>query len=132
AEPGEQPDNDLREVEFKKNQYGAMAENISLRWQDGMFLPIGGATFNRAEQEARADDIFLELLRRFTAENRYVSSSIGPTYAPALFAREDKARKAGINSVNLAATMRRLFDAGKIYNEPHGKRSRERFHLAIK
>jgi RecA-family ATPase len=65
AEPGEQPDNDLREIEFKKNQYGAMAENIPLRWQDGMFLPIDGATFDRAEQEARADDVFLELLRRF-------------------------------------------------------------------
>src|SRR5262245_14410454 len=93
AEPGELPDNELREIEFKKNQYGAMAENIPLRWQDGMFLPIDGATFNRAEQEVRADEVFLELLRRFSTENRYVSSSQGPTYAPALFAKEDKARK---------------------------------------
>jgi len=31
-----------------------------------------------------------------------------------------------------AGGLRRLFSAGKIYNEPHGKRSRERFHLAIK
>jgi len=132
AEPGELPDNELREIEFKKNQYGAMAENIPLRWQDGMFLPIDGATFNRAEQEVRADEVFLELLRRFSTENRYVSSSQGPTYAPALFAKEDKARKAGTNSISLAAAMRRLFDAGKIYNEPHGKPSRPRFHLAIK
>jgi RecA-family ATPase len=132
AEPGEQPDNDLREIEFKKNQYGAMAENIPLRWQDGMFLPLDGATFDRAEQEARAEDVFLELLRRFNAENRYVSSSLGSTYAPALFAREDKARKAGTNSASLTAAMRRLFAAGKIHNEPHGRPSRPRFHLAIK
>jgi RecA-family ATPase len=132
AEPGEQPDNELREIEFKKNQYGAMAENIPLRWQGGMFLPIDGATFDRAEQEARADEVFLELLRRFATENRYVSSNQGPTYAPALFAKEDKARKAGTSSTSLAAAMRRLFDAGKIHNEPHGKPSRQRFHLAVK
>jgi RecA-family ATPase/DNA polymerase I-like protein with 3'-5' exonuclease and polymerase domains len=132
AEPGEQPDNDLREIEFKKNQYGTMAENIPLRWQDGLFLPIDGRTFNRAEQEARADEVFLELLHRFTNENRYVSSSLGPTYAPALFAKEDQARKAGLNSPHLAAAMRRLFEIEKIHNEPHGKASRQRFHLAIK
>jgi hypothetical protein len=49
-----------------------------------------------------------------------------------LFAREDKARKAGINSTSLAAAMRRLFAAEKIYNMPHGRPSRPRFHLAIK
>jgi len=37
-----------------------------------------------------------------------------------------------INSASLAAAMRRLFDAGKIYNESHGRPSRQRFHLAIK
>jgi RecA-family ATPase len=132
AEPGEQPDNDLREIEFKKNQYGALAESIPLRWQDGMYLPIDGATFNRAEQEARADDVFLELLRRFNTENRRVSSSLGPTYAPALFAKEDAAKKAGVSNAGLTAAMRRLFKVGKIHNESHGKSSRQRFHLAIK
>jgi RecA-family ATPase len=132
AEPGEQPDNALREIEFKKNQYGELAESIPLRWQDGMYLPMDGATFSRAEQEARAEDVFLELLRRFATENRYVSASLGPTYAPAAFAKEDQARKAGVNGASLTAAMRRLFEAGKIYNAPHGKRSRERFHLAIK
>jgi RecA-family ATPase/DNA polymerase I-like protein with 3'-5' exonuclease and polymerase domains len=132
AEPGEQPNNDLREIEFKKNQYGAMADCIPLRWQDGMFLPVDGVTFDRAEQEARADAVFLELLRRFTTENRYVSSSLGPTYAPTMFAKEETAQSAGVSSTSLAAAMRRLFSAGKIYNESHGKPSRERFHLAIK
>jgi RecA-family ATPase len=132
AEPGEQPDNDLREIEFKKNQYGALPESIPLCWRDGMYLPMDGATFNQAEQEARANDVFLETLRRFTAQNRFVSSSLGPTYAPAVFAKEDTARKAGTNSARLAAAMRRLFAAGKIHNEPHGKASRPRFHITVK
>jgi hypothetical protein len=95
-------------------------------------LPIDGATFTRAEQEGRADEVFLELLRRFNAENRHVSNNLGPTYAPALFAREESARKAGLSSASLTGAMRRLFEAKKIFNEPHGKRSRERFHIVIR
>jgi len=131
-EPGEQPDKHLREIEFKKNQYGDLAESIALRWQDGLYLPIDGATFTRAEQEGRADEVFLELLRRFNAENRHVSNNLGPTYAPALFAREESARRAGLSSASLTGAMRRLFEAKKIFNEPHGKRSRERFHIVIR
>ena len=36
---GEQPDNDLRELQFKKNQYGPLGENVVLRWRNGLFLP---------------------------------------------------------------------------------------------
>src|SRR6516165_5574841 len=34
-EDGEQPDNDLREIEFKKNQYGPKGESLILRYQRG-------------------------------------------------------------------------------------------------
>jgi hypothetical protein len=39
AEADEQPDNDLRELVFKKNQFGPMSANIVLRYRDGLFLP---------------------------------------------------------------------------------------------
>ena len=39
ATDGEQPDNDLRQLEFKKNQYGPIGETIVLRYQRGLFLP---------------------------------------------------------------------------------------------
>ena len=42
AGDGEQPDNDLRELEFKKNQYGPLGETIALRYQNGLFLPVAG------------------------------------------------------------------------------------------
>jgi RecA-family ATPase len=42
-EAGEQPDNDLRQLEFKKNQYGPIGETIVLRYQNGLFLPLPGA-----------------------------------------------------------------------------------------
>jgi RecA-family ATPase len=41
-ENGERPESDLRELEFKKNQYGPTGETIVLRYQHGLFLPEGG------------------------------------------------------------------------------------------
>src|SRR5580700_5742268 len=41
---GEQPENDLRELEFKKNQYGPIGGSVVLRYQRGLFLPEGGAS----------------------------------------------------------------------------------------
>jgi len=67
AENGEQPVGDLRELVFKKNNYGPIDERIVLRYRDGLFLPIQGASsLDRAAQEAKAEDVFLALLRRYT------------------------------------------------------------------
>jgi RecA-family ATPase len=133
ADGGEQPDGDLRELEFKKNQYGPTAETVVLRYQRGLFLPEAGmSSLDKLAREAKADEIFLDLLRRFTIENRYVSERKSPTYAPAIFGREEAAKKAGANGMALADAMRRLFSAGKIWNEPCGKPSRPSYRIAIK
>src|SRR5262249_13469293 len=59
-EAGEQPDNDLREIIFKKNQYGPTAETIVLRYQNGLFLPVPGVTsLDKLAREAKADDAFI-------------------------------------------------------------------------
>jgi RecA-family ATPase len=130
-EDGEPPDNDLRQLEFKKNQYGPTGETIVLRFQNGLFLPLPGmASLDKAAQEAKADQIFLELLARFATENRNVSDKKGPSYAPAFFAREEEAKRGGITSKALEAAMRRLFKAGKIWNEPYGKPSRPHHRIA--
>jgi RecA-family ATPase len=132
-EAGEQPDTDLREISFKKNNYGPVSASIVLRYQHGLFLPVPGiSSLDRVAQEAAADDLFLDLLRRFTADNRHVSDRQSPAYAPAVFAKEELAKKAGIASPGLAGAMRRLFAAAKIWNEPCGKPSRPSFRIALK
>jgi RecA-family ATPase len=99
AEDGEQSDNDLRELEFLKNQYGSLGEKIVLRWQAGMFLPLQGVgSLDRAAQQAKADEIFLTLLRRFSTANRNVSDKTSANYAPAIFAQEEEAKRAGFSS----------------------------------
>jgi RecA-family ATPase len=132
-EAGEQPDNDLRELVFKKNNYGPVSETIVLRYRDGLFLPLPGVgSLDKIAQEAKADEVFLDLLRRFTREGRNVSYMPGPTYAPALFAKEDEAKKATTGSKTLEAAMRRLFAAQKIHNDKYGKPSNPHTRLVVK
>jgi RecA-family ATPase len=129
---GEPLDTDLREIIFKKNNYGPLSESIMLRWNNGLFLPVGGDAVDQAAREAIAQDVFLKLLRRFRDANRNVSDKRGPGYAPPLFAAEDEARRAGLTSTNLTAAMRQLFKANKIINEQYGKPANPHYRLIIK
>jgi hypothetical protein len=90
------------------------------------------ASLDRAAQELKADEVFLALLRRFTLANRSVSDRSGTNYAPALFAKEDEAKKAGFNNKTLADAMRRLFATGKIWNEPYKRAGKNSFRLGLK
>jgi RecA-family ATPase len=124
ADSGEQPDGDLRELEFKKNQYGPMGETIVLRYQRGLFLPEGGmSNLDKLAREQKADEVFLMLLKTFASQGRNVSDKANsPGHAPAAFSKE--AAATGLRKDDLAAAMRRLFDAGKIRVEDYGRPSR--------
>src|SRR5262245_49983864 len=103
ADAGEQPDNDLRELEFKKNQYGPTGETVVLRYQRGLFLPEAGvSTLDKLSRESKTDGLFLDSMRRFSTQGRNVSDKpSSPTYAPAAFAKEDDAKKLGIRKADL-------------------------------
>jgi len=128
-ENGEQADNDLRELVFKKSNYGPVSESIPLKYQNGLYLPLPGAS---SLTNAMTDDVFLTLLARFTKENRNVGDRRGPSYAPALFAQEDETKRVNLRSRDFESAMRRLFAAGKIWNEPYGKPSRPHYRIARK
>lgn len=133
SEDEEPADSDLREIVFKKNNYGPISESVTLRYQNGLFLPLPGVgTLDRVAKEAVAADVFLALLRRYTKENRSVFDKPGRGYAPATFAKEDEAKKAGLNSKSLDVAMRELFRTDKIYNQEIGKPSRPSSRLALK
>ncbi|WP_024519383.1 AAA family ATPase [Bradyrhizobium sp. Tv2a-2] len=134
AKKGEQPDNDLREIEFKKNQYGPRGEAMVLRYQQGLFLPEAGVTnLDKLAREVKADEIFLDLLRRFAGEGRNVSHNLSsPTNAPAVFAGEAEAKKHRFSKNELKETMSRLFTANKIYVQEYGRPSRPHQRLAVK
>ena len=132
ADAGEQPDNDLRQLEFKKNQYGPIGETIALRYQGGLFLPVGGSNpLDKIAAEQRSDEVFLQLLAQFAQQGRNVSQSpTANSYAPTAFAKEEAAKAKGIRKPDFDAAMRRLFDKGKLRVEQYGRPSRPASRLA--
>jgi RecA-family ATPase len=129
TDAGEQPDNDVRALEFKKNQYGPIGEAIIVRYQNGLFLPEPSiSSLDQISREQAADDVFLTLLARFAREGRNVSHHPGPTYAPKIFAAETEARN--LRQCDLNQAMRRLFAGKKIRVESYGKPSRPHTRLA--
>jgi RecA-family ATPase len=131
AEAGEQPDGDLRELQFLKNQYGPKSEAIAVRYQRGLFLPEGGISgLDKIAREDKAEEAFLTLLARFKEQGRNVSDkSSSPTYAAAAFAKEKEAK--GFRKPDMEAAMRRLFAANKIHVEEYGRPSRPHTRLAF-
>jgi RecA-family ATPase len=133
AEQGEQPENDLRELEFKKNQYGPLGESIVLRYQRGLFLPEAGVSnLDKAARSAQAQGVFMDLLRRFAADGRNVSDKLNaPNSAPAAFAKEGDAKALRLKKPELEQAMRDLFTSRKIRVEQYDKPSLGRSRLAV-
>lgn len=127
----EEPDPDLRVLEVMKSNYGPIGKSITLRWKDGLFLPAHGTSpLERTAAEHRHDEMFLTLLRQFDGQGRNVSDKpSAPTYAPAMFAKEQLAK--GVRKPELASAMRRLFAANRIHVQQYGRPSRPASKLAI-
>ena len=124
---------DLREIIFKKSNYGPLADSMVLQWRDGMFLPRPGISdIDQAASDARVDALFMTLLRRFNGEGRLVGHKKGPSYAPAQFAASPEAQAAHITGKIFEKAMERLFAAGTIFNAQYGRPSRPSFHIATR
>lgn len=117
-------DPDARVIKTMKANYAAVGAQIRLRWVRGAFV-ADGARSSRSSiaAEARADRIFLELLTRYTADGRHVSATASSNYAPALFAKDQRAD--GVKNRGFAKAMNRLFEAGRIKVEAFGPPSRQ-------
>jgi RecA-family ATPase len=134
TEKDEEPDPDLRVLEVMKANYGPIGETITLRWKDGLFLPVTGmGSLEKLAADQRAEQTFLTLLERFTSQGRNTCEKPNAsTYAPALFAKEDEAKKRSIRKTDFEAAMRRLFAAGKIHLKPYGPPSKGTARLACR
>ena len=132
TDKGEEPDPELRELVFMKNNYGPIGARVLLRWKSGVFVPEPReGSLEKVAAERRAEELFLTLLNRFNGQGRNVSDKVGPSYAPAHFAEEPEAKAARIGKPPLMAAMARLFGADKIHMEPYGYPSRGTFRIAV-
>jgi RecA-family ATPase len=124
-------DDDLRVLEWRKNNYGPVGETILLRWRNGVYVPepsIG--SLEMAAADRKTEELFLTLLAQFSKNGRNVSDKAGIAYAPALFAKEAEAKAAKVRKDALAAAMGRLFAANKLHMEQYGYQSRGTFRVA--
>jgi RecA-family ATPase len=122
----EEPDPNLRTLEFKKNNYGPIAKSIALRWERGIYVPIGGiGSVDKLAKEHAADRLFTILLNRFNHQGRNVSEKAAArNYAPTMFGKEDEVKSHGLRKVDLEEALRRLFAAGQLAVQPYGPPSR--------
>ena len=74
----------------------------------------GEITPEMAAMQTKANEVFLAILTRFTAEGRLVSDAKSGSYAPRLFSEEAEAKEAGITQPYLEGAMRRLLKAGRL------------------
>ena len=130
----EVPDPDLRVLEVMKANYGPVGESITLRWTNGLFLPVAGVSnLEKLAAEQAAQETFLTLLNAFNAQGRNTSAKpAAPTYAPTLFAKEKQAKQRGIRKAQFEAAMRDLFAADKIQLVSYGSPSRATSKLVTK
>ncbi|MFY9240541.1 MAG: AAA family ATPase, partial [Roseovarius sp.] len=78
---------DARVLSVMKSNYSGIGREIALTWQNGVFVadaPVTG--LDRMAAIAKAERVFLSLLRLFTEQGRNVNHAGGPNYAPSLFA----------------------------------------------
>jgi RecA-family ATPase len=117
AEAGEQPDSEIRQLEFKKNQYGRCDDNIVLRYQHGLFLPeIGISDLDKAARQARVDEIFLSGLSQIIRQGRdAMAGETSREFGATLIAEMPEAKKERIRKKELVDAMSRLFAANKIH-----------------
>jgi RecA-family ATPase len=127
----EQPDTNLREIVFLKNNYGPISASIALQYQNGLFLPVEGGNLDAMARLELAKSVFLTLLKRFAQENRNLHVSPGRGYAPSEFAHEQEARDARVNKDDLPEAMRQLLSQGRITNTSYRLGSHEHSRLVI-
>jgi RecA-family ATPase/DNA polymerase I-like protein with 3'-5' exonuclease and polymerase domains len=119
----------LRRISFHKNQYGPPSTTCYVRYENGLFLPVEGMELGAAERAAKAEELFVMLLKRFTEQCRSVNHLFGRNYAPTLFAEHPDAK--GITKPEFAQAMQRLLDAKIIAVKQWGKPSRPIYFLAV-
>jgi RecA-family ATPase len=123
TEKDEEPDPNLRVIEVMKSNYGPVGETITVRWRDGVFVPVATmGTLDRVAAEKAADDLFLKLLERFRDQGRNVSDKkTANNYAPTMLSTDPDGKG---RRKDLADAMARLFAAGTIKMESYGRPSR--------
>jgi RecA-family ATPase len=128
---GEEPDPNLRILKVLKANYAPTGTEVRLRWERGALRLDGGGPgmFDRIAAEAKADRVFLSLLKRTTDAGRDLSPKHSQTFAPTVFAKQPDAE--GCSKHDFEKAMERLLASGRIKVEKYGPPSRSYSRIAL-
>ncbi|WP_304878093.1 AAA family ATPase [Pseudotabrizicola sp.] len=121
---------DARVLRTMKANYGRTGGEINLTWRNGVFVadaPVTG--LDRMAGNAKAERVFMSLLRSTTDQGVKVNPSGGKNYAPLYFQSEPKAE--GIKKHAFVSAMKTLLDNGKIRIVTDGPPSKQRQFLQV-
>jgi RecA-family ATPase len=131
TEEAYEPNPDARRLTTKKANYARTGTEIGLTWRAGVFVadapeePAG--RLDRMAASAKAERVFLKLLRQFTDQGRHVSPTPSVSYAPTVFARHPEAE--GMTKRALAGAMEKLLTDRRVIIAEHGRGASKRRHL---
>jgi RecA-family ATPase len=118
----------IRVLETQKSNYGPTGQQVRLQWGDGgLALEQAPNSLVRLAEDAKVDDVFLQLIDKRNAQARPVRPGKGRDYAPAEFARDPAG--GGVRSKAFEASMERLIEAGKVKVVTVGPPSKATKHL---
>jgi len=127
----DQSTSDLRELSFLKNNYGALAERIVLRYRNGLFLPEAGqSTLEKLARDQKVDETFLDVLGKLIKQNRPVSPSThASNYGPKVIADHPDGK--AYTQRDYQAALERLLATNRIHIASFGPRTKTIRHLAL-
>lgn len=123
TQEGYEADPDARVLHKRKANYGRTGEEIALRWQAGVFVAQEAEQgLDRCAANAKAERVFLRLLREHTDQGRRVNANGGSRYAPKVFAEHHGSE--GVTKRAFRAAMERLLSDGRLQQMTEGPASR--------
>lgn len=128
-------ENDVRELEFMKNNYGPKDEPVKVVWSNGVYVPLSmfKDTLKEEHRKQEAERAFMSCLRQQQTLNLGEVSHLSKSksrYAPKIFTGM-KPQSQGFNERTLAEAMMRLIEAKKIVVRTGGSKTRPWEYLAL-
>lgn len=119
---------DARVLSTKKANYGRTGGEVSITWRDGVFVADPAETaLDRMAGNAKAERVFIKLLREFTEQGRRVNDKGSTSYAPKIFSEHPNSEN--VTKRAFKAAMDSLLASGKVRIGTEGPASRRVSYL---
>lgn len=121
---------DARVLTTKKSNHARVGDEIAMTWRAGVFVADRAPNMlDRMAATAKAERVFLKLLRALEAQGRKVNHAGGTTYAPKVFSEHPESE--GVSKAALRTAMETLLAKERIVITESGPPSKRRTHLEV-